>query len=452
MGDQASESHVQELRAAFDEMLRRIAAGRDAIDQAALKPPPATGRNLAEGYRYLMGYVAAAVERSFAEDTAFPYFRRAMPLHNKSTWDNADNLYLAAAIDGDRQYRIRGRALDHGHWRGGPPVHGLRAPLYGIFTAVTHYTGDSGGLAELVPQVTNNAGSIDTAALEVAADGTFEILLGPDRPAGFDGNFLATRTMFDGAKQRARFIVCRELFGDWENERNLELDIVSLDHVGAPQPAHTAEDARERLERVGELVEHPMRFWNEYFATILNGYGDSAAPTPYAFPPPNATIAPSAPSATVGAAQATNIYAGGMYDLKREEALIIAQSTPVEPVYTGFNLCNIWGESYDYANYVSSLNNTQVRSDDDGCVRYVVSHEDPGVNNWLDTTGHEVGMLSQRWAYHEQPDELPTVEFQKVPVSEVSDHLPRETARVTPEERREQVRVRQGHVQRRFGN
>ena len=61
-------------------------------------------------------------------------------------------------------------------------------------------------------------------------------------------------------------------------------------------------------------------------------------------------------------------------------------------------------------------------------------------------------MLSQRWAYHEQPDELPTVEFQKVPVFEVSDHLPRETARVTPEERREQVRVRQGHVQRRFGN
>ena len=68
------------------------------------------------------------------------------------------------------------------------------------------------------------------------------------------------------------------------------------------------------------------------------------------------------------------------------------------------------------------------------------------------TTRHPVGMLSQRWAYHESPDSLPTVEFQKVALQDLWDSLPRGTARVTPEERREQVRMRQGHVQRRFGN
>ena len=452
MSKTTDDSALRELKSAFEEMLGRIAAGRDAIDQPSLKPPPPTDRNLAEGYRYLMGYLAAGVERSFAEDPHFPYFRRAMPVHNKSTWDNADNLYLSAAIDGAQSYRIRGRALDHRHWGGEAPAEGLRAPLYAIFTPVTQYTGDSGGLGELVPQITNNTGSLDSAALQVEPDGRFEILLAPERPGGFEGNFLATKTEFEGTEQTARFIICRELFGDWENERNLELEIVNLEHVGAPQPTLTASAVGERLQRVGELVDHQMRFWNEYFATILNGYGDSPAPTPYAFPPPNATIQPSFPSATVGAAQATNIYAGGLYELGPEEALIITQEIPVEPVYTGFNLCNIWGESYDYANYVTSLNNVQVRADDDGRVRYVVAHQDPGANNWLDTTGHPSGMLSQRWAYHERPEALPTVAFQTVAFDELWDHLPPETVRVSPEERREQVQVRQGHTQRRFGN
>ena len=38
----------------------------------------------------------------------------------------------------------------------------------------------------------------------------------------------------------------------------------------------------------------------------------------------------------------------------------------------------------------------------------------------------------------------------KVRFDEIRDHLPAGTRSVTPEERREQVRVRQAHVQKRF--
>jgi hypothetical protein len=428
-----------DLKAAFDEMLASLAAARDAIDDPALKPPPPTDRNLAEGYRYLMGYVCGATERAFAEDSDFPYFKRAIPPHNKSTWDNADNLYLSAPIDGTQRYRIRGR------------VDG-RAPLYTIFTAVTHYTGDSGGIGELVPEVTNNAGSLDSGDLQIEGDGTFEILVAPERPKGHSGNFVSTRTTSPAGKpQTASYLICRQLFGDWENERTLELEIVNLAKLGAPQPPITPEVAAAKLRRVGTLVNHQMRFWNDFFATILNGYGDSPVKTDYAYPEqPNQPIQPSPPSATVGAAQATNIYAGGIFDLREDQALIIEQSIPVEPVYTGFNLCNIWGESYDYANYVSSLNNLQAAKDSDGKVRYVIAHRDPGINNWLDTTGHSHGMLSQRWAYHQAPERLPTLESQVVPFDTVGDHLPSNTKRVTPEQRREQIRVRQAHTQRRY--
>ena len=52
------------LRAAWDEMLTDLARARDAIDQPERMPAPPSDRNLAEGYRYLMGYSAihAAIE------------------------------------------------------------------------------------------------------------------------------------------------------------------------------------------------------------------------------------------------------------------------------------------------------------------------------------------------------------------------------------------------------
>ena len=43
-----------QLRAAWDEMIKALQDARDAIDQPELMPAPPTDRNLAEGYRYLM--------------------------------------------------------------------------------------------------------------------------------------------------------------------------------------------------------------------------------------------------------------------------------------------------------------------------------------------------------------------------------------------------------------
>ena len=57
-----------ELQDSFASMLQKLAKAREAIDDPALKPPPATARNLAEGYRYLSGYTIAAYERAFSED------------------------------------------------------------------------------------------------------------------------------------------------------------------------------------------------------------------------------------------------------------------------------------------------------------------------------------------------------------------------------------------------
>ena len=83
-----------------------------------------------------------------------------------------------------------------------------------IFEATTAYAGDSGNLAELSPSVRTNTGTLDSSKLVVEADGSFEILLAPQRPDGYAGNFMPTKR----AEHAARYLVVRELFHDWERE------------------------------------------------------------------------------------------------------------------------------------------------------------------------------------------------------------------------------------------
>ncbi len=118
----------------------------------------------------------------------------------------------------------------------------------------------------------------------------------------------------------------------------------------------------------------------------------------------------------------------------------------------GFQLANLWGESLEYANALGSLNGFQSELDPDGVMRLVVAHRDPGVPNWLDTTGHPEGFVTARWAYSQTParEHWPGVRAERVPFDEIGRHLFEGTRKVSPEERREQIRIRQEHVTQRF--
>jgi len=182
----------KDLRAAWDDLIAELERARDAIDQPERMPAPPTDRNLAEGYRYLAGFVHGAIERAFHGDPRFPAFRNALSIKTKATIDNADAIYFMAPIDGRESYVVRGQVADHRHWRGEAPAQsGRLAPQYLIFeTSDGCLAGDSGSLAELRPGVKVQMGRLDSSALQVAADGSFEILLAPERPAGHTGNYI----------------------------------------------------------------------------------------------------------------------------------------------------------------------------------------------------------------------------------------------------------------------
>lgn len=453
----------RELRAAWDDMIAVLQEARDAIDQPQLMPPPATARNLAEGYRYLMGFAHYAIERAFHEDPVRPHFRNALSIINRSTIDNADAIYFYAPIDGSASYRLRGRAGDSRHWRGeAPMVGGPKAPFYLIFEAVNGpIAGDSGSLRELTPGVKTQTGRLDSTELQVAADGSFEILLAPERPAGYAGNFIATLRVVDRphpfdpavpAQRYATTISGRQLFCDWEHEEAIHLEIEQLGAEGTAPPPYDAARAAAQLRQCGELVRNQMHFWNTFWTVLMGTYGEREGSIPGVAFPRNGFNRVNAASGATGGGQSTNLYAGGVFELGPEEALVIENRIKLPPQYIGFQLGNLWGESLEYADRTGSLNGLQLTADADGVFRMVVAHRDPGVPNWLDTSGVAEGFLTARWTYSVTPDpaDWPQITAFRVPFAAIRDNLPMDTGTVTPAQRRQQIACRQRHVKRRY--
>jgi len=454
---------TKELRAAWDDMIESLQRARDGLDHPELMPAPQSARNLAEGYRYLLGFFHHAIERAFHEDPARPAFRNALSIYNRSTIDNADAIYFYAAIDGREETLIEGKAADTRVWRGEAPVAaGPKAPHYVIFEASSGVmAGDSGSLRELEPGVKAQTGRLDCSEIRVDDDGRFEILLAPERPAGYEGNFICTRKVlerphpFDPSIPRERFanyVSGRQLFNDWEREEAIHLAIHQRGAEGLPAEPYGPARAAAELRRMGELVRGQMHFWNAFWTELMGTYGPRENTIPGIGFPRNAFNQINAASGATGGGMSTNLYAGGVFELEPDEALIIENRIRREPQYVGFQLGNLWGESMEYANRIGSLNGFQCETDPDGVIRLVVAHEDPGVPNWLDTSGHPEGFLTPRWAYSEKPaqEDWPSIVAKKLRFDEIRKHLPVGTRHVGPEERRAQIRVRQQHVQRRY--
>lgn len=444
------------LRAAFDDMIRCFQEARDAIDTPALHPAPPTDRNLAEGYRYVMGFVLNGIERALA-DPLYPRFRRAIQPMNRATIDNADAVYLGTEIDGNHSYRVRGRAPDCRHWRGEAPAAGTTAPQYVIFELSSGHAGDSGALAEMKPGTRINTGIIDSAQLQVEADGSFEILIAPARPEGYTGNFLLSKRESHGVEYVGRFLTCRELFHDWEHQDLLDLEILRVGCEQTPRPPIDPDGAMQMLREIGRIARNQVHFWNAFNTITLETYGQVPGGISERmglnkpFMPVNDMNPPNVLGLATGGGQSSNIYAGGVYLLEDDEALVIETHTPVEPHFLGFHLANLWGESLDFESYPSNTNAHFLEPDPDGVRRWVVCHRDPGIANWVSTTGQPHGYTSMRWTYPEAPaQELwPTLQVKKIAFADIRAHLPHARA-VTAAEREAQRLVRHRHVQRRY--
>ena len=136
----------------------------------------------------------------------------------------------------------------------------------------------------------------------------------------------------------------------------------------------------------------------------------------------------------------------GAWKLGPDEALVVEVTPPVG-LYWSLSIGNVWWETIDYAEHITSLNGHQAVLGDDGVFRAVVAHRDPGVANWLDTAGHTEGPMILRCV---RTESAPVPATRVVRFDDLASALPSSTVRVTPEQRAREVADRRAAVARRF--
>jgi hypothetical protein len=75
MGADSPADPAADLRKAWDDWIEELQLARDALEDPAYHPAPASDRNLGEGYRYLLGHLHRLIEAEAHQDPDFPYFQ-----------------------------------------------------------------------------------------------------------------------------------------------------------------------------------------------------------------------------------------------------------------------------------------------------------------------------------------------------------------------------------------
>jgi len=367
-------------------------------------PHVASEQDLAEGYDYLAGSIQACLRLAWAYQRDFPYFVSSTGPYTKMGLDNPDTLYFHAYLRDDAEYVVTGR-------RGTTADLSFQV-LKGDYSPV---------------EVPDSLSAFDDRALDIAADGTFELRFGPSAPA---------RNYFRLGAGSSMLLV-REVYSNWTTERRGTIAIRRADRAGCAPPATADPDAlAKRYSVAGKILLSRLR-------TFL------AFPEWFYLTEPVNTMTP--PRPTPGGL-ATQFSSAGHYNLADDEAMIVtvpAAGRQVAP-YQGIQLGSMWYVSLDYINHQTSLTADQARIDPDGMMRFVISERDPGVANWLERTGHRRGYVQIRWQRLTRdltPADGPQVSV--VPFADLPGALPYHEI-VSPEERRARIAARQAAVAERM--
>jgi hypothetical protein len=343
------------------------------------------GEDRAEAFRYLSMMLAFSVDAAvLGNDPLRPMFTAPYQSH-RNDWGAAspDGVYRRSWVSDRHTYRVHGRLGNADYFflefrRASPPA-GIRRD-----------------------------------EIPTGPDGSFDIVVGgPER----DGDWFA---MPEGTVG----ITVREFFGDWLGAQRSHLRIECLDAGDEPAPLlHPARVQAELDLSADWILGGAIEFWADrstrLLAEIPNQFVRALGRTETKLP----------------------VTTHGTWDLADDEALVIELPDP-HATFWAFQLASSLWHTLDYAHHLTSANMVQTHRDDDGVHRLVLSRQDPGVHNWLDTTGLRRGVVILRQIDAAQP-QVPTTRV--VPVADVAQVLAG-TRTCDPSQRRAQLAERREGV------
>lgn len=339
--------------------------------------------------RYLFMTLAHAYNIVTRTDPDFPEFVPYINHVFNIAGPNPDTTYWFTSIDSSNTYRIYGQRNT---------VHMIDFQLgYDYF-----------GFREKLGKVLHKRTIEDFVIDE---DGSFEILVGTQKPDGYDGNWLQIDKKVD-------FILLRQV-AYHPSEVNARMAIEKI--AGEPTPPryadtdteikalidYTRNNASLFLGIVGKLVEEDV--YNRF--DIPNWASEGGA--------------------------TGQVYQHGLYKIAKDEAFVVKLKVPGQCRYWNIQATDMLWQTHDFYRSQSILNGHIDRADKDGLTRIVLSHSDPGVRNWIDLNGFEEGYILIRWVGCGAGEDTVAT---KMPISELGSYLPKDTERVTAAQRLQQLR------------
>ncbi len=380
---------IDRLRALAPKMLERL--------PPEMQDDPQIQQELA---RLMLESLASGAIGAISHDRDRPVFLPQINLTLNIGQPNADTTYKQALIAPGGTYRLRGR------------MEKVRIARLGQL-----------GRANTPSQV-QALGYSDFNTLKVDDQGRYDVILSPERPAGYNGDWWRLDPATDN-------LLLRLVMADWNKERDPTISIERLD-AAATKPRLSAAQLEARLRALPDTVDRMAVLLIDQVPRLMaEGYVNKAKVFDVA---------------AVGGNLTGQFYYNLPYRLADDEALIVSARVPEKCHYYSLIQTNTVFETIDWYNNHSSLNDTQLKLDGDGVLRVVVSARDPGVPNWLDTSGHREGAIQGRWT---DCSAQPVPEVTKVKIARLRKHLPADTPTVTLEEREKIVRERRAALQQR---
>lgn len=324
-----------------------------------------------------------------------PNYPEFVPFYNADlnvAAPNPDYIYYMTPLDGAGRYRLRGNT-------------GTARFTYLQFSDTDFYHPTQKKPAVL--------GGFALNELNTNPDGSFELILSAERPAGYAGNWRKLDPATKGVFMRAASY-------DWLHERD---PVVGIERLDAPamRPRPSATELAARLAALPAFVESDTLVWWRHMADLQKrDMWNRIGVEPWGTFP-------------------GQVYLEGLYRLADDEALVIETDVPKSCRYWSFLVGDMQFRTVDWVNHQSSLNGFQAHIDSDGKFRAVISKTDPGVPNWLDSGGYSQGVIQGRW---NECDSSPIPTTKVVKLSQLRSYLPADTPAVTPAARQEALRDR----------
>lgn len=395
-------SYDRELTTAWDDFCDQLkAAGRIPFREKV----PAHEMDRAAGFRLLARNISLALQFQYENnDPLHPELLHYFDPLRKQAGDNTDALYVGAPINGTDTYRI------HGH-RGS-------AKYFAVTTVEGGGTPWGGAVVQTL--LAND--------LQIAADGTFGLIASPEKPANMHAGSNWIRTSPNTFR-----ITFRQFFADWENEQPMRAQIERIADDVAPPPSLSTQKLSRGLHDAVRWIPDSVN----YFADMLEKW--KARPNEFL----SYRQLDDNPLDVTPGGEPLIAY----WQLPKDEAVIV-RVRPPQAQYWAVEFGNYWWETMDYRYRLSNTNCHYAQLEDNGELIVVISHEDPGVPNWLDPSGFAEGYICFRWIGAEN---YPTPQATQVKLTKLFDDLPANIKRFTAEQRREQLAARRRGIINRFG-